>query len=90
MRTREEKWRRKGSHSSSMSSSNCLMWLQTWKKVRGWCIPLWKMLLFCCENHHERVMQIWTSPSEEEVEEEEEEERNTFWQLSGSVLSLAF
>jgi len=29
MRTREEKWRRKGSHSSSVSGSNCLVWLQT-------------------------------------------------------------
>jgi len=29
-----------------------------------------------CENHRERVTQIWTSPSEEE---EEEEERKTFW-----------
>jgi len=27
-----------------------------------------------CENRLERVMQIWTSPSEDEVEEEEEEE----------------
>ena len=32
-----------------------------------------------CENHRERVTQIWTNPSEEEEEEEEEEERKTFW-----------
>ena len=32
MRTREEKWRRKGSHSSSASGSNRLVWHQTWKK----------------------------------------------------------
>jgi len=30
MRTREEKWCRKGSH-CSVSISNCLAWLQTWK-----------------------------------------------------------
>jgi len=40
-----------------------------------------------CENHRERVAQIWTSPFEEEEEEEEEEEKEvkpfgrlgTFW-----------
>ena len=47
MRTREEKWRRKVNHSSSMSGSNRLMWLQTWKKAMGWCTTQWKMLLFC-------------------------------------------
>ena len=44
MRTREEKWRRKGSHSSSASGSNRLVWLQTWKKAMGWCTAQWK----CC------------------------------------------
>ena len=48
-----------------------------------------------CENHRERVTQIWTSPSgEEEEEEEEEEERKknilAVWWLSGSVLSRCF
>jgi len=47
MRTREEKWRRKGSHSSSVSSSNRLVWLQTWKNAMGWCTAQWKILLFC-------------------------------------------
>ena len=28
----KKKWRRKGSHNSSVSGSNCLVWLQTWKK----------------------------------------------------------
>ena len=40
-----------------------------------------------CENHRERVAQIWTSPSEEE--EEEEEERKTFWP-SGDFLVRYF
>ena len=31
-----------------------------------------------CENHRERVMQIWTSLSEEEEEEEEEESLQCF------------
>ena len=49
MRTREEKWRCKGSHSSSVSDSNLLVWLQTWKKAMGWCTTQWKMLLFCAK-----------------------------------------
>ena len=59
----KKKWRRKGSHSSSVSGSNCLVWLWTWKKAMGWCTAQWKMLLFLCENHRERVTQIWTSGS---------------------------
>ena len=43
----EKKWRRKGSQSSSLSGSNCLVWLQTCEKVMGWCTAQWKMLLFC-------------------------------------------
>ena len=42
----KKKWRCKGSHSSSVSSSNRLVWLQTWKKAMGWCTAQWKML-FC-------------------------------------------
>ena len=58
-----KKWHRSAvRHSSSVSSSNRLVWLQTWKKVIGWCTAQWKMLLFCVK----RVTQIWTSLSEEE------------------------
>jgi len=45
--TPEEKWHHKGSHSSSVSGSNCLVRLQICKKAMGWCTALWKMLLFC-------------------------------------------
>ena len=45
----KEKWRRKGSHSSSVGGSNRLVWLQTWKKAMGWCTTQWKMLLFCAK-----------------------------------------
>ena len=80
----EEKWRRKGSHSFSVSGSNRLMWLQTWKKAMGWCTAQWKMLLFCAKTIV-KVTQIWTSPSEEE-EEEEERKKNilAIWWLSGT------
>ena len=45
----KKKWRRKGSHSSSVSGSNRLVWLQPWKKAMGWCTTQWKMLLFCAK-----------------------------------------
>ena len=45
----KKKLRRKGSHSSSVSGSNRLVWLQTWKKAMGWCTAQWKMLLFCAK-----------------------------------------
>ena len=40
----KKKWCRKGSHSSSVSGSNRLVWLRTWKKAMGWCTAQWK----CC------------------------------------------
>ena len=46
----KKKWRRKGSHSSSVSGLNCFVWLQTWKKEMGWYTAQWKMLLFCAKN----------------------------------------
>jgi len=33
----KKKWCHKGSHSSSVSGSNCLVRLLTWKKAVGWC-----------------------------------------------------
>ena len=45
----KKKWCRKGSHSSSLSGSSRLAWLQTWKKAMGWCTAQWKMLLFCAK-----------------------------------------
>jgi len=74
----KKKWRRKGSHSSSVSSLNRLVWLQTWKKAMGWCTAQWKMLLFCVKTIVKESRIFWTSPSEEEEEEEEEEGRKTF------------
>ena len=42
----KKKWRRNGSHSSSVSGSNLL---QAWKKAMGWCTAQWKMLQFCAK-----------------------------------------
>ena len=71
-----------------------MVWMASWDfkpgKSNGLVHCSVKNAVVLCENHRERVMQIWTSPSEEE----EEEERKTFWlavwRLSGSVLSRCF
>ena len=47
--TWRKKWHRKGSRSSSVSSLNRLVRLQTWKKAMGWCTAQWKMLPFCAK-----------------------------------------
>ena len=47
MRTREEKLRRKGSHSFSVSGLSCFVRLQIWKKAMVWCTAQWKILLSC-------------------------------------------
>ena len=80
MRTCEEKkWRRKGSHSSSVSGSEWPRVTSNLEKKRWAGALLSENAAVLCENHRERVTQIWTNPSEEEEEEEEEEERKTFW-----------
>ena len=59
MWTREEKkWHHRGSHSSSVSGSNRLVRLQTWKKAMGWRIVHVEYAAALCENHHENVTQI--------------------------------
>jgi len=45
----KKKWCHKGSHSSSVSGLNRLVWLQTCKKVMGWCTSQWKMPMFCAK-----------------------------------------
>ena len=63
----------------------------------GWCTTQVKNAAVLCENHRERVTQIWSSLSEEEEEEEEgeeeeeeeEEECKTFWP-SGDFLVRYF
>jgi len=59
------------------------VWIALWDFKKRWAGALLSVKCCClCENHHDRVMQFWTSPSEDEKEEEEEEERGclvTFW-----------
>ena len=79
----KKKWRRKGSHSSSVSGSNRLAWLQTWKKAMGWCTAQWKMLLFCAKT-------IVKESSKFELArlKKKKKKKNILavWWLSGSVL----
>ena len=78
----KKKWRRKGSHSSLVGGSNRLVWLE---KSDGLVLCSVNCAAVLCDNHRERVTQIWASPSEEE----EEEERKTFWS-SGDFLVRYF
>ena len=89
MRTREEKkWRRKRSHSSSVSSLNRFMRLQTWKKAMGWYTAQWLMLLFYAkiimkESHKFELAHL----KEKKKKKKKKENTLAVWQLSGSVLS---
>ena len=78
----KKKWCHKGSHSSSVSGSNRLVRLQTWKKVMGWCTAQWKMLLFCAKT-------IVKESRKFELAHLKKMKNNILavWQLSGSVLS---
>ena len=78
-----------GSHSSSVSGSNRLVWLQTWNKSDGLVHCSVKNAAVLCENHRERVMQIWTSPSEEEKEEKHFGCLVTFWFGTSAMLFSA-
>ena len=81
----KKKWRRKGSHSFSVSGSNRLVWLQTWKKAMGWCTAQWKMLLFCVKTNAKESRKF-------ELARLKKKKENilAIWRLSGSVLSRCF
>ena len=77
-------WRKrrlKGSHSSSVSGSNHSWDFKCGKKSNGLVHCSVENAAVLYENHRERVMQTWTTPSEEE--------RKTFW-LSGDLLVWYF
>ena len=87
----KKKWHRKGSHSSSVSGSNRLVWLQTWKKAMGWCTAQWKMLLFCAKN----IVKEWCKFELARLKKKKKKKKTTtttlaVWWLSGSVFSRWF
>ena len=90
---KKKKWCCKGSHSSSVSGSNHLMWLRTWKKAMGWCTAQWKMLLFCAksvvkESHKFELACL--KKKKKKKKKERKENILAVWWLSGSVLSWCF
>ena len=84
--TVKKKRRRKGSHSSLVSGSNCPVWLQTWKKAMSWCTTQWKMLLFCAKTI------VKESRKFELARLKKKKKKNILavWRLSGSVLLRCF
>jgi len=85
----KKKWRCKGSHSSSVSSSNRLVRLQIWEKAMGWCIAQWKMLLFCAKTIVKESCKFELARLKKQ---KKKKKKNilAIWRLSGSVLSRCF
>ena len=81
----KKKWHRKGSLSSSVSGSNHLVWLQTWKKPMGWCTAQWKMLLFCAKTVVKESRKFELA----RLKRKKKKERKTFWP-SGNFLVRYF
>ena len=83
MRTDEEKWRCKGSHTSTASGSNRLVRLQTWKKGDGLVHCSVENSAVLCENHCESHANfVWRRRRKKNI--------LAVWQLSGSVLLRCF
>ena len=74
-----------GSHSSSVSGLNRLVWLQTWKKVMDWCTAQWKKLLFCVKTIVKESRKF-----ELACLKKKKKKILAVWWLSGSVLSRWF
>ena len=86
----KKKWRRKGSHSSSVSSSNRLVWLQTWKKAMDWCIAQWKMLLFCAKTIVKESRKFELAHLKKEEEEEERKHSGRLATFCFCAFAIAF
>ena len=89
----KKKWRRKGSHSSSVSGSNRLVWLRTWKKAMGWCTAQWKMLLFCAKTivKESRKCELPRLKKKKKEKKKKKKKKNKKKEKhSGSVLSRCF
>ena len=80
----KKKWRRKGSHSSSVSGLNHLTWLQTWKKAMGWCTAQWKMLLFSAKTIMKESSKFELAHLKKEKKKKKEKEKH--WRFTGSIL----
>ena len=86
----KKKWRRKGSHSSSVSGSNRLAWLQTWQKAMGYCTAQWKMLLFCAKTIVKESRKFELARLKKMKKKKKKKKKKNIlalWWLSGLVLS---
>ena len=87
----KKKWHRKGSYSSSVSGSNRLVRLQTWKKAMGWCTAQWKLLLFHAKTIMKESCKFELAHLKKKKKKKERKKETHFgWWLSGSVLSRWF
>jgi len=91
----KKKWRHKGSHSSSLSSSNSLVRLQTCKKAMGRCTTQWKLLLFCAKTIVKESRKFELARLKKKNKKKKKKKRKkknilAVWQLSGSLLSQCF
>ena len=86
----KKKWCPKGSHSSSVSGSNHLVWLWTWKKAMGWCTAQWKMLLFCAKNIVKESRKFELARLKKKKKEERKKNISPILRVPGLVLSRCF
>ena len=74
----KKKWCRKGSHSPSVSDSNCLVWLQTCEKATAWCTAQWKMLLFCAKTIVKESSKIELARLKKKKKKKKKKKENNF------------
>ena len=82
-------WRCKGSYGFSVSGSNRLVWLQTWKKAKGWCTAQWKMLLFSAKTIVKESRKFELAHLEKKKKKKKKKKEKTFWP-SGDFLVWYF
>ena len=85
----KEKWHCKRSHSSSLSSSNHLVRLQTWEKVMGWCSAQWKTLLFCVKTIVKESHKFELARHKKKKKKKKKQKEKHFWP-SGDFLVWYF
>ena len=93
----KKKWRRKGSHSSSVSGSKLMNRIASYdfkpgKKATGWCTAQWKMLLFYAKTivKESREFELARRLKKKKKKKKKKENTLAVWWLSGSVLSRCF
>ena len=92
----KKKWRRKGSHSSSVSGSKLMSRIASYdfkpgKKATGWCTAQWKMLMFYAKTIVKESREFELARRLKKKKKKKKKENTlAVWWLSGSVLSRCF